>query len=186
LGSCLKEEVILLHFPIKESSLNRIYIFGGNDIKEGAIGNMYSIDPESSDIHWRKLDLKGELPNKIWSHTANIFNNLIYIIGGICSHSPSNKIYEINLETNISKLISINGKELPPLDSHISILYSPDNQNYFIYIFGGYHNLIKSNRIYVFDILKKEISELKPKGKKPCPRSLHSAVLYKESIYIFG
>lgn len=54
-------------------------------------------------------------------------------------------------------------------------------------LFGGVtSNGEFKNDLWIFNILQLKWEKINPKGDIPCPRELHSAVLWKKHLIIFG
>ena len=74
---------------------------------------------------------------------------------------------------------------IPPLprDRHVAVVY-----NRSIYIFGGYDGFNRINDFYEYNVDSGSWQEVIFGGKEgpPTPRHSHSAVVYEDSLYVFG
>ena len=66
---CLSDAAIVVPVSTKEGIIpftfhNRLYVYGGIDIKEGQRGTMYSINLDSSPQEWAPIELHGTFPRK--------------------------------------------------------------------------------------------------------------------------
>ena len=72
-----------------------MYIYGGHDIREGSMDNLWVIDllsfddldlePEDQDKHcaWKLKETKGEhCPGALSHHTSVVYNDKMYLYGG--------------------------------------------------------------------------------------------------------
>jgi hypothetical protein len=82
---------------------DRLYIYGGVDLNEGALGNAYSIGLTSLVPMWEQLTLKGFHPHTICRHAAVEVNGTWYICGGEVNFESSSLLFSIELETGTTK-----------------------------------------------------------------------------------
>ena len=74
---------------------NQLYIFGGHDIREGFLNNLWVIDVEAFDdfdktqddqeksVGWNLLETNGnDVPDAISHHTSVVYKNTMYLFGG--------------------------------------------------------------------------------------------------------
>lgn len=62
---------------------NKIYIYGGYDIKEGDMKSMFALNIHESAPEWREIELHDDHPrNGISRHTAVLWDGKIYCLGG--------------------------------------------------------------------------------------------------------
>ena len=71
-----------------------MYIYGGHDIREGSMDNLWVIDLESfddldrepedqdRDCAWRLKDTKGEGPGALSHHSSVVYNERMFLFGG--------------------------------------------------------------------------------------------------------
>lgn len=161
--------------------MTRLYIYGGIDIKEGALGDIHYIDLSLENLQWKKIDLKGNAPKHLYRHTGNLIGESYFVFGGITNMLPVNTIMKINTNTLELEDLNPSGSLVPKMDSHSSV-----NLKNFVYIFGGYMNYVKSNETYRFDTSNNAWEFYKTKGKLPQKRSNHSSILYQDNMYIFA
>ena len=134
-------------------------------------------DMNRGDIKGQILDNKlfTELTNDSESHTAILYNDNIYILGGYYGDA-SKKVMIYNITKNI--LYAVN--TLPnALFEHTATLYNGK-----IYVIGGLNsNTIAVNTVYIYDIIKQNWS-----NGTNIPAALygHTATLYNDKIYVIG
>ena len=58
----------------------------------------------------------------------------------------------------------------------------------FLYIFGGYDGATRVNDFYRYDLVEQVWSEAEEEQSiyRPSPRHSHAAVVYQDSLYVFG
>jgi len=157
------------------------FIYGGIDIKEGPLGDIYSIDLLSSIPEWTKINLKGDFPKNIYRHSGVLKDEIFYVIGGMSEMESTNRIYSIDIKSWNSELIVNKGQKIDKMDSNSAII-----SNNIIYVFGGYINYEKSNKTFAFNISNHSWEHFKTRGKLPPKRANHSAGLFEDQMYIFG
>ena len=54
------------------------------------------------------------------------------------------------------------------------------------FVFGGFDGSTRVNDTHMYDLTKKEWTAVEFSGPAPSPRHSHSAIVYKDSMYIFG
>ena len=99
-----------------------MYIYGGIDIKEGPLGDLYSIDLSSNSPEWRKINLKGDFPKNIYRHSGALKDDIFFVIGGMSEMDSTNQIYSINMKTWTSELIETKGQKILKMDSNTSAI----------------------------------------------------------------
>jgi leucine-zipper-like transcriptional regulator 1 len=94
-----------------------------------------------------------------------------------------NDFFEYSIERN--KWMQINTEDIPPTprDRHVSIVHKDS-----IFVFGGYDGFNRVNDFFEYNILQNSWQEVLCSGRSapPSPRHSHSAVIYNDSLYIFG
>lgn len=71
------------------------------------------------------------------------------------------------------------------MDSHSACLYEDGNVGHMV-VFGGFIQGDRSNEVYILNLNSQKWKNARTTGIKPVPRSNHSAVIYRDSVYIFG
>lgn len=61
---------------------HKIYIYGGYDIKEGDMKTMFCIDITDPAPEWQEIDITGDAPKGISRHSAVVWDEKIYCLGG--------------------------------------------------------------------------------------------------------
>lgn len=61
---------------------NEFYVFGGTDISETKIADLYKIHLQDAEIKWIELKPSGTLPEPIAYHSGTLYKDKYYVIGG--------------------------------------------------------------------------------------------------------
>ena len=190
-----------------------LYIYGGKDISEGKLNDMWKLDLSTDKLIWEEVVLPD---NKHFPcrahHTATEVNGKVYIIGGQSEYNyQTNSVYVYDISSGELTQITDFGEQgntLPNIEQH-SALYNPEKNE--IIIFGGFTCGYLSNKMYSFSIENNSFTEVTysltndPNSLNqnndtddvnniyeifdinvPKPRCGHSAVLINNSIVIFG
>ncbi|KAM3587424.1 uncharacterized protein V6R79_004988 [Siganus canaliculatus] len=177
----------------------RILVFGGM-VEFGKYTNsLYEL--QASRWLWKKLKPRaprnGSLPCPRIGHSFTLVGNKCYMFGGLANDSedPNGNIprymgdlYELELQS----ISGARGWSIPETkgggpsarESHTSVAYigagSPK-----LYIFGGMHGH-RLDDLWQLDLDTMVWSTPHTRGSKPLPRSLHSATVIGNNMYVFG
>lgn len=99
--------------------------------------------------------------------------------------SRRNDFYSFNFKKKKWSQIIGNGEPPNPRDRHCAIGYGNS-----FYVFGGFNGTSRVNDFYEFDFTdmtwKHIISNISNGSAPPSPRHSHSAVVYQDSMFLFG
>ena len=131
-----------------------LYIYGGKDISEGKLNDMWKLDLSTDKLIWEEVVLPD---NKHFPcrahHTATEVNGKVYIIGGQSEYNyQTNSVYVYDISSGELTQITDFGEQgntLPNIEQH-SALYNPEKNE--IIIFGGFTCGYLSNKMYSFSI----------------------------------
>ena len=131
---------------------NYFYIFGGRDINETKKNDMYKINLEfleETEEKWEKIEFSGNIPNPVTGHKAVLFEDRLFVFGGVgLSEESNNSLYILELEYNNWIKKEFNETEVINLTEH-SMSIGNENQ---LVVFGGYSKGYYSNDTYIYDI----------------------------------
>lgn len=100
----------------------RLYIFGGNDIKEGTMDSMWMInlahfaDLEKPDhmqnkiCKWAEWETSGKHPGKVAYHTINVIGDTAYLIGGSNEVSENEHVYTLYMNSFEWRIFNLVGE----------------------------------------------------------------------------
>ena len=113
-----------------------------------------------------------------------MYNDRVILFGGFSGTTRCNDIYEFIFKTSKWNFLNCINEDRPPSRSHqTSLIYKND-----FYIFGGHIDSLKGpcDKVWKFDLLKKEWKILNVIGEIPDARSHHSSCLKDDNMIIFG
>ncbi|XP_036977910.1 host cell factor 2 isoform X2 [Acanthopagrus latus] len=177
----------------------RILVFGGM-VEFGKYTNsLYEL--QASRWLWKKLKPRsprsGSPPCPRIGHSFTLVGNKCYLFGGLANDSedPNGNIprymgdfYELELQSVSGargwNIPETKGKGPSARESHTSVTYtglgSPK-----LYIFGGMRGC-RLNDLWQLDLDTMVWSTPQTRGSMPLPRSLHSATVIGNKMYVFG
>lgn len=131
---------------------------------------------------WSEVMQHGATPTARSLHIGLVIDDFLYVFGGYDGTQRTNDFYKYNFITNEWSEIPTNKNFPLPRDRHSGVVY-----NKCIYIFGGYDGVNRVNDLYKYDTEKNKWEEIIPQnGNRPSPRHSHSAIIYKDHMYIFA
>ena len=84
-----------------------MFVFGGQDLKEGSFDSVWKLDlqllSQANDlddfqaIHWEHVATSGEKPGKFSHHTCVQYEGKMYLFGGIDNEDANKFLYELDL-----------------------------------------------------------------------------------------
>ncbi|XP_067345716.1 host cell factor 2 [Channa argus] len=177
----------------------RILVFGGMVEFGKYTNNLYEL--QASRWLWKKLKPRaprnGSPPCPRIGHSFTLVGNKCYLFGGLANDSedPNGNLprylsdfYELELQSVSGargwSIPEMKGAGPSPRESHTSVAYtglgSPK-----IYIFGGMQGC-RLNDLWQLDLDTMVWSMSDTRGTKPIPRSLHSANVIGNKMFVFG
>ncbi|XP_053113792.1 host cell factor 2 isoform X1 [Hemicordylus capensis] len=179
----------------------RILVFGGM-VEYGRYSNdLYEL--QASRWLWKKVRPQhpsaGLPPCPRLGHSFSLYGNKCYLFGGLANESEDsnnniprylNDFYELELQHGsgvVGWSIPVTKGMLPsPRESHTAVMYCrKDSGNPKMFIFGGMSGC-RLNDLWELDIETMTWSKPETKGTVPLPRSLHTANVIGNKMYIFG
>ncbi|KFQ26891.1 Host cell factor 2, partial [Merops nubicus] len=179
----------------------RILVFGGM-VEYGRYSNdLYEL--QASRWLWKKVKPQapstGLPPCPRLGHSFSLYGNKCYLFGGLANESEDsnnnvprylNDFYELELQHGsgvVGWSIPVTKGILPsPRESHTAIVYCrKDLGSPKMYIFGGMCGC-RLNDLWELDIETMTWSRPETKGTVPLPRSLHTANVIGNKMYVFG
>ncbi|XP_074437419.1 host cell factor 2 isoform X3 [Larus michahellis] len=179
----------------------RILVFGGM-VEYGRYSNdLYEL--QASRWLWKKVKPQapstGSPPCPRLGHSFSLYGNKCYLFGGLANESEDsnnnvprylNDFYELELQHGsgvVGWSIPVTKGVLPsPRESHTAVVYCrKDLGSPKMYIFGGMCGC-RLNDLWELDIETMTWSRPETKGTIPLPRSLHTANVIGNKMYVFG
>ncbi|MGH0115678.1 UNVERIFIED_CONTAM: hypothetical protein FKN15_038001 [Acipenser sinensis] len=197
-----RESHTAIIYSSKGSYSPKLYIFGG--MRGYRLGDLWQLDLET--MTWTVPETKGPSPLPRSLHSANVignnftlFGNKCYLFGGLANDSDDpnsnvprylNDFYELELQA----VSGVKGWNIPETkgtapsarESHTAIIYSSKGSySPKLYIFGGMRGY-RLGDLWQLDLETMTWTVPETKGPSPLPRSLHSANVIGNKMYIFG
>ena len=164
---------------------HKAVIFGGIQ-NNGECEEAYEFDTEK--VAWNKLKQSGDIPKSRDDHSlAQVDESSFIIFGGFVAGSRVNECYMCtkNGTTLDWKCLGEKSPVKPAPRASQSIAFFKGK----LYIFGGMdEDNSKFCDLWEFDLATETYKEITcpPNTPQPGPRSGHSAVIFKDKMYIFG
>ncbi|XP_064081748.1 host cell factor 2-like isoform X5 [Macrobrachium nipponense] len=177
----------------------RILVFGGM-VEYGKYSNeLYEL--QASRWEWKRVKPRpprnGPPPCPRLGHSFTIIGNKVYLFGGLANDSedPKNNIpkylndlYTLELRPNSSVMSwdipDTYGVPPPPRESHTGVAYMSKEKPKLV-IYGGMSGT-RLGDLWILDINTMTWERPTVSGAHPLPRSLHSATLLGNKMFVFG
>lgn len=119
-------------------------------------------------------------------HAAAVWANSMYIFGGYDGTQRINDLHCFNFTTQQWTRLSTESDAVSPSprDRHVACVHGNG-----FYIFGGFDGLTRVNDMHCFDLEQHcwvPVGAGAGGGHVPSPRHSHSAVVYGDSMFVFG
>eukprot|EP00074_Homo_sapiens_P096317 XP_016874730.1 host cell factor 2 isoform X1 [Homo sapiens] len=179
----------------------RILVFGGM-VEYGRYSNeLYEL--QASRWLWKKVKPhpppSGLPPCPRLGHSFSLYGNKCYLFGGLANESEDsnnnvprylNDFYELELQHGsgvVGWSIPVTKGVVPsPRESHTAVIYcKKDSGSPKMYVFGGMCGA-RLDDLWQLDLETMSWSKPETKGTVPLPRSLHTASVIGNKMYIFG
>lgn len=167
-----------------------IYIFGGRFGNLPLDDDVWRFDPHHN--QWSQLSTRGHRPPSLQEHSLVEYGDHLYMFGGQISSTNSQgcfwRLDLVSLEWNLlSQPSSMFGAHLGPTNrrGHSAVVYSNC-----MYIFGGFEDFRGSSaQLWEYNLICEtwQLRDLSSTSAcRPEPRHGHSAIVHRDSMYIYG
>jgi len=132
---------------------------------------------------WQKVEAEADsvLPCQRSLHAGAIWKDSFVVFGGYDGHHRVNDLYSFNFTTNQWRMLS-NTNAPTPRDRHVATVFDDS-----LYIFGGFDGTMRVNDLHSYNLETNEWQAVEVLGgTAPSPRHSHAAVVYHQSMYVFG
>uniref|UniRef100_A0A0K8SDJ2 Host cell factor Kelch-repeats domain-containing protein n=1 Tax=Lygus hesperus TaxID=30085 RepID=A0A0K8SDJ2_LYGHE len=182
----------------------RILVFGGM-VEYGKYSNeLYEL--QASRWEWKRLRPRAPRfsppPCPRLGHSFTIIGNKVYLFGGLASDSEDGKsntssavsvrylndLYTLELRPNGVtqwEMPHTYGIAPPPRESHTAVAHTDSLGNSKLIIYGGMSGC-RLGDLWILDINSMTWNKPDVDGPAPLPRSLHSANVIGDRMYVFG
>nr|KAF6373819.1 host cell factor C2 [Pipistrellus kuhlii] len=179
----------------------RILVFGGMVEYGRYSSELYEL--QASRWLWKKVKphapSSGLPPCPRLGHSFSLYGNKCYLFGGLANESEDsnnnvprylNDFYELELQHGsgvVGWSIPVTKGTVPsPRESHTAVIYcKKDSGSPKMYVFGGMCGA-RLDDLWQLDLETMSWSKPETKGTVPLPRSLHTANVIGNKMYIFG
>lgn len=167
-----------------------IYIHGGRFGNLPLDDDIWRFDPHQNT--WLQLRTSGCKPPNLQEHTLVEHNERLYLFGGQVSASDTeNSFWSLDLLSgewrSLSMVSSKFGAHLGPTNrrGHSAVIHADS-----MYIYGGFEDFRgSSNQLWEYNLVTNrwELRNLSASSAcQPEPRHSHSAVVHKDSMFVYG
>eukprot|EP00111_Clytia_hemisphaerica_P016497 TCONS_00048912-protein len=160
---------------------NKLYLFGNTGLSDSS-GYFTVFDLNSTS--WSSIDsgIDAQPNNRIF-HCSFIFQDLMYIHGGVDKGGPSDDLWTFNFTSSTWKQVPL--KKSFDLDVRLSG-HTCTKVELFVYLIGGYAPSDGlSEFVYYIDLASHRINVIKFNDLEPVGIYLHVAIYDKETDYIY-
>ncbi|KAI6180239.1 Fibronectin type-III domain-containing protein [Aphelenchoides besseyi] len=178
----------------------RIFIFGGMVDRNVYSNDLYELDARRWEYRLfnpRTTRQTTSIPPPRFAHSFNIDSEgTAYVFGGMTIDPESdeeprklNDFYRIKLQT--APLIALWEEMRPqsagpsPRESHSAVIYESDGQKQ-LFIYGGMDGKRRLDDIWCCDLHTFQWQQIEQSGIAPLGRSLHTANIIGDRMFIFG
>jgi host cell factor len=179
------------------SDENRILIFGGM-VEYGRYSNeLYELSIPAWE--WKRLNVKLKenttFPCARLGHSFTMIDKNVYLFGGLQNESQDpkenipkylNDLYILDTNEMAWSSPSITGPSPSPRESHTCVAYkNKDGSQPRLFIYGGMCGY-RLGDLWILNINRLEWIKASVNGLAPLPRSLHSATVIRDKMFVFG
>ncbi|XP_066156596.1 uncharacterized protein [Euwallacea fornicatus] len=130
-------------------------------------------------------DLSASLPASRSKHSATLFGEHIYVLGGRNGNLALKDYWKYNLVTGKWHQLKPSGEKLPCLQEHTAVAYKDH-----IFVFGGEISFSSSTEtpLWVYDVKADNWRKVKTKKGLMAPKGRrgHSALVHNGTMFIYG
>src|SRR5690606_26449790 len=150
-----------------------IYVMGGRQ-NRFRMRDLWRFDTKTHT--WTELQTKNAPPPRS-GHNMVAWNGSLFMYGG--SHD-ADTLYEIKLDSLKWSVVNITNAILPKMCGASMVMY------YDSMIVFGIDDTCNFNECFLIDLKKLQFKNLSTSGRQPSPRFKHTAVVYKNEMFVFG
>lgn len=161
----------------------KMYIFGGYDGRDGNYFNdLYYFNFETRS--WSEMPSRpGERPEARTDHIMVLHDSSIYVFGGYDGHTRYHNMYRYDLKMTKWELLHGKGSVPSRRFGHSGAIHDASKQ---LVVFGGWDGKDTLNDLYCFSLENQEWKKSDTTGTPPPHRYRHTAVIFKNSMFVFG
>ncbi|OQS02125.1 hypothetical protein THRCLA_05483 [Thraustotheca clavata] len=162
---------------------NNMYIFGGYDGRDGNYFNdLFFFNFETR--RWNEMPNQSIVrPESRTDHIMVLHESHIYIFGGYNGSSRFNNMYRYELENKLWRKMNAQGQIPSGRFGHSGAVHDASKR---LIIFGGWDGRDTLDDLYQYEFTTNTWSIMRTTGRSPPHRYRHTAVIYGDSMFVFG
>jgi N-acetylneuraminic acid mutarotase len=146
------------------------------------VDGLYYLSPRK----WKIVESIGVAPCERSLHAACVLDDCMYVFGGYDGHTRLNDFYRFSFsQKEWNAVITSSNSGLPPSprDRHVAVVHGNS-----FYVFGGFDGTSRVNDLFEFEFSTKCWQQISSRRETlpPSPRHSHSALVFENSLFIFG
>ena len=131
---------------------------------------------------WINFEFTGESPGPCNMHTADAYEDKIFVFRGGDGRDYLNDLHELNTKTLHWRNVQEAGGHRPPSRANHSSAIVKHNY----YIFGGWDGSKRLNDLFVFNLKSFTWSQVEVIGESPAPRAGMELCNVDNKLFLFG
>jgi len=162
----------------------KMFLYGGHTTQglSNLISNVKN-DLFAYDVATKKWEQMEHQMSAKTEHKCVPYNNLLWFVGGYNGYDYTNDVFVFDPVNKTSHFVETTGTAFSRRSALTAVVW----QNKMI-VFGGWNGFSKTwyNDLHEFNFDTKEWRQINAIGKPPAQRTSHSAIVYKNSMFIFA
>jgi leucine-zipper-like transcriptional regulator 1 len=130
---------------------------------------------------WLDFQAKGNPPGPCNMHTADAYNNKVYVFRGGDGKDYLNDLHELDCAKLQWTKVTSTGCCPPPRANHSSSIIKSN-----LYIFGGWDGSKRLNDLYMLNLDQMFWTQVIVEGESPAPRAGMSLCNVENKLFLFG
>ena len=136
---------------------NSMYMFGGYADSAVGYSDMAIYEYNFDTRVCSRIDTKGKVPPDRSAHTAVVYKDSMFVLGGWDGSVSNNDFYVFHFRSHTWEVVSYSGTPPPCVRSHSTVIYKDS-----MVVFGGYGIDSHPTSIFLFHFLDHRWEEIKP------------------------
>jgi N-acetylneuraminic acid mutarotase len=163
----------------------KLYIYGGHTT-QGLMSNLISNVKSDFVVYDTKAKKWSPLEHQMGGKTEHkcvAYNGALYFIGGYNGYDYTNEVHKFDPNTNVTEPVTTTGEPFTRRSALTALVHKDS-----VYTFGGWNGFSRTwfNDVNCLDFTTMNWRAIQAKGTPPRERTSHSAVVWKDSMYVFG
>jgi len=164
---------------------DKLYIYGGHTtqgILSNLISNVKADFFKYNTVTRKWYGIEHQMGGKT-EHKCVVYENALWFVGGYNGYDYTSDIHRFDPVTGTSTIVETTGEPFSRRSALTALVWRDK-----LYTFGGWNGFSRTwyNDLHVFHFGTKHWNMITPKGRPPIKRTSHSAVIFKDKMYVFG